>query len=244
MTVLDGYPTVEKPERFTPSRLQTDKIKIYPPLKAESEELVGYLRSGGCTVGCGACCEAFVVPIKAEGLEDKDFAPISHGQIVLPVGLPMQEDNENGFADWEHWLALHNTYLFQMPGGLLTAVIPVEVKGAAPMCAASHFDAWVIWLERHGITLLRRTGRLLAYVPIRCGSLSADGACSLFGSPQRPRTCTTYPEHPQDVEGLEFCTYRFRPIQRGELLSLKPRPAAPQPKNKRKKVKGKRKKRR
>jgi hypothetical protein len=234
MTILDHYPPAEKPERFTPSRLQTDKIKICPPLVAESEELVGHLRTGGCTSGCGACCEAFVVPIKAEGLEDKDFTPVVHGQIALPVGLPMQEDNEDGFADWEHWLALHDSYLFQMPDGLLTVTIPVEAKSDAPAC---DFDAWVIWLGKHEITVLRRTGRLLAYMPVPCGSLNEDGKCDLFGSPARPRTCAKYPEHPQDIEGLEFCTYRFRPIQRGELQSLTPRPKPTQPKKKRKRKK-------
>lgn len=238
MTILDHYPPMEKPERFTPSRLQADKIRICPPLIVESEELVGYMRTGGCTAGCGACCEAFVVPIKAEGLEDKDFSPVIHSQIVLPVGLPMRETNKDGREDWEHWLTLHDAYLFQEPSGLLTVVIPVEVKSFAPAC---DFDAWVIWLKAHGITVLRRTGRLLAYVPVRCGSLKDDGTCGLFGSPERPRTCLTYPEHPQDIEGLEFCTYRFRPIQRAELQSLAARSKPPQPKKRKKAKKGKRK---
>jgi Fe-S-cluster containining protein len=237
MPVLDRYPTIDKPAHFNPSRLQADEIKLFKPLVAELEDLVGYLRMGGCTAGCGACCTAFVVPIQVEGLADEDFALVVHEQIILPID-PVTR-GKAGFEDWEYWLAQHDAYLYQLPSGLLTAAIPVEVKSEPPTW---DFDAWVVWLEQHGITMLRRFGQqLAAYVPVRCTQLTKDGLCGVSGTAQRPKMCASYPQHPTDVDGLDFCTYKFQPVKRGQLVVAQP--ARPQPK-KRKKGKAKRGKRR
>lgn len=237
MLIRDRYPTVEKPARFDRSRLQADEIKLFPPIVAESEDLVGYLRTGGCTAGCGACCEAFVVPIEVEGLKDKDFAPVVHGQIILPIDPRAR--GRAGSDDWEYWLTLHEVYMFQMPSGLPTVAIPIQVKNEPP---ARDFDAWMVWLEQHGITLLRRLGQqLLAYISVRCTKLTEDGMCDVFGMPSRPKMCALYPEHPTDVEGLDFCTYKFQPIRHDQLQQVMARPKpAPRPKRK----KGKKRKRR
>ncbi len=228
MTILDHYPTVGKPARFDPSRLQADEIKLFPPIITESEELVGYLRTGGCTSGCGACCEAFVVPIQVEGLEHEDFEGVVHGQIVLPID-PRARGKAGG-DDWEYWLTLHEVYMFQSPGGLLTTTTPIEAKGEPP----TDFDEWVAWLETHGITLLRRLSQqLLAYVPVPCTKLE-DGLCTLFGTPEQPKMCAPYPEHPLDVEGIDFCSYKFQPVQRDQMIPLMERPKPQKAKRKRK----------
>ncbi len=227
MTIRDGYPILPTPERFDPTRTQVDKLILCPPLASEADSLAGYARSGGCTAGCGACCEAFVVPINEEALEHDDFERVNGvGQIVLPVDGVVK--NKEGMADWEHWLNLHEVYLFQSPGGLLTAEIPIEASGKLP----TGFNDWVAWLEQYGITVLRREGQQLAvYVPVACTKLK-DGMCTIVGTDDHPKMCARYPQHPMDTEGLAFCTYKFIP-----LMSIPTKPVTAKPKRK----KGKRK---
>lgn len=233
MTILDRYPTVEKPERFDTGTLQLDEIKMFPPVSTESEDLVGYLRTGGCTSGCGACCEALVVPISEEGWAHEDWRGVVHGQIILPIDPYLRA--KTGGADWEYWLTLHDVFMFRSPGGILTTTVPIKAKGEAPI---DSFENWMAWLEGHGITFLRRHEQaLLAYVKIACTKLE-EGMCTVFGTPQRPKMCSPYPQHPLDVEGIEFCSYKFQPIKRDQMIPLMPRPTPPQPKRK----KGKRKK--
>ena len=219
MTVRDSYPIMKKPDRFDPTRTTLDTVLLTPALASESE-LAGYLRTGGCTPGCGACCESFVVPINEKGLGHKDFKCVnSVGQIVLPVDEVVK--NKEGMADWEHWLNLHEVYLFQSPDGLLTAEIPVEVSG--PLPPWNLLDDWVTWLEQCNITVSRRQGnQLSAYVPVACTKL-IDGMCSIVGTPEHPKMCSRYPRHPMDIEGLDFCTYKFQPILKTqlELVSVK-----------------------
>lgn len=226
MNIRDSYPTMPKPERFDPTRTRVEKMTMFPPLASDAENLLGYVRSGGCTPGCGVCCQAFVVPINVEGLEHDDFERVNGvGQIVLPVSEVVR--GKAGMEDWEHWLNLHEVYLFQSPGGLLTAEIPVKANSPLPV----GFDAWVAWLEKHGITVLRREEQqLLAYVPITCIEMK-DGLCTISGTPAQPRMCARYPEHPMDVQGLDFCTYKFRPVDAEQVEAVTKR----QKKGKRKK---------
>ena len=231
--IRDGYPTISKPERFDPVRTTVDKLILCPPLVSEADTLAGYARSGGCTPGCGACCEAFVVPINEEALAHDDFERVNGvGQIVLPVDEVVK--NKEGMADWEHWLNLHGVYLFQLPSGLLTAEIPIEASGKLP----TGLDEWVAWLEKYKITVLRRQGhQLAAYVPVACTKLK-DGMCSIVGTDEHPKMCARYPKHPMDIEGLDFCTYKFTPLAAGS-LSLRPVTTQQTPKKKRKKIKRK-----
>ncbi len=229
--IQTSYPTTPKPERFDPTRTQRDTMILCPPLASEAADLQGYVRSGGCTAGCGACCEALVVPINEEALERDDFARVNGvGQIVLPVDEVVK--NKEGMADWEHWLNLHEVYLFQLGyDGLLTAEIPIEASGKLP----TGLDEWVAWLAQYGITVLRREGhQLAAFVPIACTKL-VDGMCSIAGTPEHPKMCARYPRHPMDIEGLDFCTYEFIP-----LAKVATAPVAAKPKRK----KGKRNKKR
>lgn len=234
MPILDHYPTAVKPKRFDPARMQVDEIKLTPALRGEASNLAGYLRTGGCTAGCGACCEAFVVPVKPEALEANDFEPVSEGQIMLPIEPGVCA--APGFKDWEYWLQLHEAWLFTMPGGLL--VLPVPVRATKPAPIPLTLDGWVDWLEAHDIALIRRLGQnLLAYVPVKCTALTEDGLCGVFGTPTRPQMCSPYPEHPLDVEGIDFCTYRFTPVSQQQIteVAARPRPQPTPPRKKRKK---------
>ncbi len=233
MTILDHYPSVEKPERFGKGIFEDDEIKLFPPIATESQELVGYMRTGGCTAGCGACCEALVVPISREGLAHKDFKGVDYGQIVLPIDPHTR--GKVGGDDWERWITLHEVWMYQSPGGLLTVDVPIKAKSEAP----TEFDAWMTWLEGHGITFLQRHGQtLLAYLNIACTKLE-NGRCTVLGTLERPDMCSPYPQHPLDVEGIDFCTYKFQPVKREQAIPLLVGHTPPQAKPKRKKHKNK-----
>ena len=200
--------------------------------------MVGYLRTGGCTAGCGACCEAFVVPIQPEALTDAEFVPVDVGVLMLPIEPNVGKNA--GYKDWEYWLTLHETWLLKMPGGLLVLQVPpVPVKSPAPVPLT--FDSWMGWLESHNIQLVKRPGQnLLAYVNVPCTALTEDGRCNVFGTPARPELCRTYPEHPMDMEGIDFCTYRFDPVTKNQVTEIVAR-KLPQPVPVRKKQKRKQK---
>lgn len=243
MTILERYPSVEKPERFARGTFHEDETKIYPPLKSEREDLIGYLRTGGCTAGCGACCEAFVVPINRKALAHPAFNPVVYGQIILPVAEHVR--GRDGAKDWEYWLTLHDAWLFQTPDGLLTLSLPIWAKDAPKV----GFDEWIAWAERYGISFIQREGAnkaLLAYVQQPCEHLRDDGNCAVQGMPLRPEMCAPYPQHPLDVEGIPFCTYKFEAVDKSNLLPLRPvakRQLAQKPKAKRKKKPSKKKRR-
>ncbi len=219
MTILERYPTSEKPDRFARGTFSEDESKIYPPLKSEREDLVGYFRTGGCTAGCGACCEAFVVPINREALKHPDFQTIMHDQVILPVANHVR--GKDGTKDWEYWLTLHDAWLFQEPDGLLTLTLPIEARGVPE----AGFDNWIEWVESHGVTFIQREGKgkaLLAYVKKSCEHLQEDGGCGVQGTAKRPAMCAPYPQHPLDVEGIDHCTYKFEAVDKSNLLSLRP----------------------
>ncbi len=233
MPVLDHYPPMTEPEHFKRGTYVPDKIEVFPPLAAESNDLVGYLRTGGCTAGCGACCEAFVVPIAVDGLKSDGFEGLtSGGRLVLPIDPVVR--GHAGFEDWEYWLKLHDVWLYVKPSGLLEAVVMGITVDSLPPIA--DFDAWAEWLAKYGVTLLRRVGQqVLAYINVRCEKLTEDGMCGVFGTPERPEMCAPYPHHPLDVEGIDFCTYKFRPVKNSDLRTVAPTAAKKPKKNRRKK---------
>ena len=210
----DRYPEMEKPKGFDPSRLRQDEIKLAPPLAAEPENIVGYLRTGGCSA-CGACCSAFVIPLNPDGLGAVDFACVVNDRLNVPVDPIVI--GKTGTADWELWLGLHDTTIFQLPSGVLAADLPVTVReDPGPMAA----EEWFVWLEARGVAVLQRQGQqVLAYVNRKCYEIGEDGLCQVFGMPRRPQMCGDYPQHPTDVQGLDFCTYKFAPVEKAELMA-------------------------
>lgn len=67
------------------------------------------------------------------------------------------------------------------------------------------------WLGLHGVDLLEVNGRTVARVPVPCSALTEAGACGLYGTPERPEMCETFPDGPLALIGLEdVCTYTFR----------------------------------
>ncbi len=209
------YPDMKKPKRFDSSRIQVDEIKLFPPLASEPDDIVGYTRTGGCTAGCGACCEAFIIPLDPEARAADDFQDVVHGRLNVPVDSIV--GGKAGTDDWEHWLRLHDTTIFQLPSGVRTADLPVEIdKVPGPMTA----DEWFVWLEKQGVAVIQREGQqVLAYITRKCDELGEDGLCQLVGMSDRPQMCSGYPAHATDVQGIGFCTYNFSPVDRAEIMA-------------------------
>ncbi len=238
----DCYPEMKKPKGFDPSKRQVDEIKLFGALASESEDLVGYMRTGGCTGGCGACCTAFVVPLDPESRAADDFQDVVHSRLNVPID-PIVIGKE-GTDDWERWLRLHDTAIFQLPSGVQVADLPVEIKKTPD--AMRNNDEWFAWLESLGVAVVQRDIRqVVVYITHACDALAEDGACRVFGTLKRPKMCAEYPRHPTDIQGLEsFCTYKFNPVGRTEIMARniigQGRPQ-PRPKKKsRKKKRGRR----
>ena len=62
------------------------------------------------------------------------------------------------------------------------------------------------WVELHpGITINETSVR----IETACSALTEEGRCSLYGLPERPLLCATYPQQPFLDEG---CSYQFKEI--------------------------------
>lgn len=212
----DSFPDVKKPKGFDPSGYQPDEINLFGPMSFEPEDLAGYLRTGGCTANCGACCTEFVIPITCEGRDDDGFQDVESGRLHVPVdpiviGKP-------GYDDWEMWLGLHDVTVLQLSSGLLVADLPIKCEAPPGIMTG---DSWFTWLEAQGVTLIRRgPQQVFAYITRACDELADNGGCEVFGTSRRPKLCGDYPRHPSDIQGLEsFCTYRFTPVSQVELAA-------------------------
>jgi hypothetical protein len=60
------------------------------------------------------------------------------------------------------------------------------------------------WAELHPGILVQDNHMV---VNVACSALTADGLCSLFGSPERPAMCERFPELPEQVP--VGCAYTF-----------------------------------
>ena len=70
----------------------------------------------------------------------------------------------------------------------------------------------VHWLELHpGVQV--HAGWLLHLEPLRCEALTEDGLCTLYGFPERPEMCSTWPDDPFD-QTPEECEYRKMEVER------------------------------
>lgn len=68
-----------------------------------------YERTGGCTLGCGKCCEAVIIP------------------------LDRRVRNHREFQDWCNWLALHKiTVMIDDEKGYFDAHIPISCEALQP----------------------------------------------------------------------------------------------------------------
>lgn len=209
---LDRCPDVPRPSRFDPARTVADRTILCPPVVREADKLVGYLRTGGCTVGCGTCCEAIILPL-ALSLHRPSLCVGPYAgstRMAITVGLSMSADDGEAYRDWERWLRLHDVQLAYVGGSLLANMSILREVQHPPS-----FFPDLSWLETQGASIIRRgAGRCAVHIPLRCAALGENGLCELYGAADRPKMCGRYPRHPLDIEGLRFCTYNFHPIER------------------------------
>jgi len=108
MPVADSPPPA-RTRALDPSRYQRDEMKVVGRLPFDPPDVAGYMRVGGCTLGCGACCEAVILALREfDGLQDA------------------------AFDDWQHWLGLHGITLFRNQAGILCAHIPIPCSKLGP----------------------------------------------------------------------------------------------------------------
>lgn len=85
--------------KLDPKNLQAEKNKVFPRVQGDPSNVIGWIRAGGCTTGCGACCEAVLLPIATQYM----------GQ------------------DWAYWLELHGITVFES-GGVTWAYLPTPCQ--------------------------------------------------------------------------------------------------------------------
>lgn len=150
----------------------------------DGKELV--VRSGGCTAGCGLCCEYMVLPIDPA----KPTPWEEDGYIVVMLDPRVANMDIERWLDTVLWAGYHDVWMWRDSG-------PPYVE--MPLGTKLSF---------------RQSGDWLACrIEIPCSKLvrdaDGDGYCGVFGTSDRPDLCQRTPRHPLDVEGIEPCTYKF-----------------------------------
>ena len=102
MPILDRPPP-PAPRKLDPKNLQAERNKVFPHIPGDPVNVVGWLRSGGCTTGCGACCEA----------------------VLLPIATQHMGPDEG--VEWVKWLEVHGISVIER-GGVTWAFIPMPCK--------------------------------------------------------------------------------------------------------------------
>lgn len=85
--------------------LEDTYIKLTQLPQLELPKILGnYMRTGGCTPGCGACCE----------------------KVILPLD-PRLRSNPHRFRDWVKWAELHGMTIID-DGERLDVYIPIQCE--------------------------------------------------------------------------------------------------------------------
>ncbi len=141
-----------------------------------------YVRTGQCTLGCGACCRTITFLVKAERMT------VEYAQEVMKTRVLLAHPAYHEMEDVRNWTELHG-FTVGMEGGESRIVIPPDVMQA-------HFR----WTD-NGV---------MVDMPQPCSMLGPDGLCTIYGQPERPDACANYPMTPQHIEMVrDVCTYAF-----------------------------------
>ena len=65
------------------------------------------------------------------------------------------------------------------------------------------------WLELHGLKVETIGAGTFLKIPLPCSALTPSGDCSLYGQPERPLLCASYPTTPSALLGIPDCSYTF-----------------------------------
>ena len=72
------------------------------------------------------------------------------------------------------------------------------------------------WVELHGIRVRMSGGVCWMDIPTPCSALTDDGRCGIYGKPERPKGCDTFPQSQAEINlvddftGEKVCTYSFK----------------------------------
>ena len=67
------------------------------------------------------------------------------------------------------------------------------------------------WVELHDVRLQELDGGLFAFIKQPCSALTEEGLCGLYGTPERPDLCNSYPMTPAALTGIQdVCSYSFK----------------------------------
>lgn len=146
-----------------------------------------FVRSAGCTAGCGLCCEYMVLPLRRE-------APVNYENVVKTtdgyiVWLDPRIANmpAERLDDMQLWASYHGV-MIDLPD-------------------------YRCYIPTHDISIYESGDWLACRINLGCEKLDrdadGDGWCSVFGTDDRPQLCARTPRHPLDVEGIKECTYEW-----------------------------------
>ncbi len=65
------------------------------------------------------------------------------------------------------------------------------------------------WIELHGLHVQQISGATFVNVPKPCLALGEQGECTLYGKPERPQVCASYPATPDALNGILECGFSF-----------------------------------
>ena len=168
-----------------------------------------YVRSAGCTAGCGLCCEYMVLPLRREAPPRGDGGPSDYHNVVRTVdGYYVWLDSRiadmpvERFRDMQLWASYHGV-IIDLPD-------------------------YRTYIPTHDISIYESGDWLACRINLACGKLDrdadGDGWCGVFGTDERPQLCARTPRHPLDVEGIKECTYEWEKapdLEAGRAVALR-----------------------
>ena len=70
------------------------------------------------------------------------------------------------------------------------------------------------WIELHGVSLRERDGGMFVLLSQPCSALQGDSSCGLYGKPERPELCASWPATPAALEPVaSVCSYSFEEVK-------------------------------
>jgi hypothetical protein len=111
----------------------------------------------------------------------------------------MQQD----WGDYQRWLSYHG----------------IDSYWEGPQFPPTADSVLVVSAPKDGLTYQVFGGRhKTALLPQRCKYLTDEGACGIFGQPNRPQICADWPSQPWELLTLDqagqlACGYQFVPSQ-------------------------------
>lgn len=85
-------------------------------------------------------------------------------------------------------------------------ILPIDTRVASEL---EPWLDWVAWATLHGIEIKLDGRGVRAVIPIRCNALTQQNECILHDSARLPAMCAASPTCPEDLEGIEGCSYTF-----------------------------------